>query len=88
MFGQVYGDTTEVRWLVEPLKQLLYGVRPEDGALTQLVNRVRLYCVSYDPATGGYRLDYSIYLGMAIGAMIILGVSGFLLRELRLPRRT
>ncbi|MBI5461200.1 MAG: SCO family protein [Gammaproteobacteria bacterium] len=86
VYRQIYGEVVEVSWLVEPLKQLVFGVRPEDGALTQIVNRVRMYCVTYDPATGAYRFDYSLYIGMAIGGLIIAAITGFLVREIRHAR--
>lgn len=87
VYSQVYGELLFTPWLVEPLKQLVFGVAPGDGMLAQVANRVRMYCVTYDPATGGYRYDYSLYLGMAIGGLIILSVMGFLLHEMRHPRR-
>jgi hypothetical protein len=31
-----------------------------------LVNRVRLFCTLDDPRTGGYRFDYSPFIGMVI----------------------
>lgn len=87
IYRQVYGEVIESPWLVEPLKQLVFGTRPDDGAVTEIVNRVRMYCVSYDPATGTYRYDYSLYIGIAIGGLIIVSVSGFLVRESRRARR-
>jgi protein SCO1/2 len=48
-----------------------------------LVNRVRLFCTLYDPRTGGYRFDYSPFVGMAIGLLALAGVAGFALREWR-----
>lgn len=87
VYRQVYGEVLEAPWLVEPLKQLVLGTRPEDGAFAQIVSRVRMYCVAYDPATGTYRNDYSLYIGMAIGASIIFGVAWFLMREMGHARR-
>lgn len=86
VYRQVYGEVIDAPWLVEPLKQLVFGTTPEDGVLTQITNRVRMYCVTYDPATGAYRYDYSIYMGMAIGGVIIVAVAGFLVREMRHAR--
>jgi protein SCO1/2 len=86
VYRQVYGEVVEAPWLVEPLKELILGTRPGDGALTQIVSRVRMYCVTYDPATGAYSFDYSLYIGMAIGGLIIAGISGFLVREIRHAR--
>lgn len=87
VYRQVYGEVIEPPWLVEPLKQLLFGTRPDDGAVTGFVNRMRLYCVAYDPATGTYRYDYSLYIGTAIGGLIIVSVIGFLVGESRRTRR-
>lgn len=87
VYKQVYGELLEPPWLVEPLKQLVFGTGPGDNVVTEFVNRVRMYCVSYDPATGVYRYDYSIYIGMVIGALIIISVAGFLVRESRHARR-
>lgn len=86
VYRQVYGEVIDAPWLVEPLKQLVFGTTPEDGVLMQITNRVRMYCVTYDPATGAYRYDYSLYIGMAIGGLIIAGIAGFLLREMALAR--
>lgn len=87
VYHQVYGEILETPLLIEPLKQLVFGTRPEDGVVTDLINRLRMYCVSYDPATGAYRYDYSLYIGMVIGGLIIASVAGFLLRESRHTRR-
>ncbi|MDV3237342.1 MAG: SCO family protein [Gammaproteobacteria bacterium] len=86
VYRQVYGEVIDAPWLVEPLKELVLGTRPEDGALARIVSQVRMYCVTYDPATGTYRNDYSLYIGMAIGAAIIVAVAGFLVREVRHAR--
>ncbi len=78
---QVYGDLVSVPQLVEPLKQLVLGVRPEDGWITGLGKRVRLFCTTYDPASGRYRFDYSLFIGMAIGGLIVGGTAYYLIRE-------
>jgi hypothetical protein len=41
----------------------------------------------YDPATGRYRFDYSLFVQITIGALAILGVAGWLLLEARRSRR-
>jgi protein SCO1/2 len=86
VYRQVYGEVIDAPWLVEPLKQLVFGTRPEDGVLTQISNRVNMYCVTYDPLTGAYRYDYSIYIGMVIGGLIIAAIAAFLIREMRHAR--
>lgn len=86
VYRQVYGDTIDAPWLVEPLKRLVFGASPGDSVLTQISNRVNMYCVTYDPATGAYRYDYSIYIGVVIGGLIIAAVAGLMVREMRHAR--
>ena len=86
LYRQVYGELFEIPWLVEPLKQLQYGRRVDDSTWTDLVKKVRLFCTTYDPASGAYRVDYSLFVGIAIGLMVIGGAVVFLIRSLRRPR--
>ncbi len=86
LYRQVYGELFEMPWLVEPLKQLQYGRRVDDSALTDLVKKVRLFCTTYDPASGTYRVDYSLFVGIAVGLMVIGGAVVFLVRSMRGPK--
>ncbi len=86
LYRQVYGELFEIPALVEPLKQLQFGHRVDDTALTDLVKKVRLFCTTYDPASGQYRFDYSLFIGMAVGLMVISGAVTFLVRSLRGPK--
>ena len=82
IYRQVYGQVFETPMLVDPLIELVYGrAPPEQSALDNLVARIKLFCTTYDPARDGYYFDYSIFLGMLIGATIIfIGVT-FVWRE-------
>jgi protein SCO1/2 len=51
-----------------------------------LVDRIRLFCTVYDPATGRYEIDNSLFIQIAIGLMVVLSVSFYLWREFRRPR--
>jgi protein SCO1/2 len=86
LYRQVYGELFEIPWLVEPLKQLQYGRRVDDSAWIDLVKKVRLFCTTYDPASGMYRVDYSLFVGIAIGLMVIGGAVIFLVRSMRGPK--
>lgn len=86
LYRQVYGELFEIPWLVEPLKQLQYGTRVDDSAWDDMVKKVRLFCTTYDPASGTYRVDYSLFVGIAIGLMVIGGAILFLVRSLRGPK--
>ena len=62
--------------LVDPLIELVLGRKaPEQPLLANLINRVKLFCTTYDPARDGYYFDYSLFVGMFIGASII-GIAG------------
>jgi protein SCO1/2 len=83
IYRQIYGGVFEAPALVEPLKDLVFGRRSEWTSIEGLINRMRLFCTVYDPRTGGYRFDYSPFVGMAIGLIALAGVAGFALREWR-----
>jgi protein SCO1 len=87
VYRQVYGDNFETPLLVEPLKELVSGVQSQHPGLAGISNRIRLFCTVYDPATQSYRTDYSLFVGMAIGALILTLVVVFLVREVRRKSR-
>jgi len=49
---------------------------------------LRLLCTVYDPSSGRYRFDYSIFVGGTIGAICLLGIAVFLVRSWRETQRT
>jgi protein SCO1/2 len=87
VYAQVYGVSFELPWLVEPLKDLIFN-RPESVGhpWSSLVDRIRLFCTVYNPGTGRYEIDNSLFFQIAIGLMIIVSVSFYLWREFRRPR--
>lgn len=88
LYQQIYGDRFEAPALVEPLKALAFDRPQAAGAIDALVERVRLVCTFYDPVTGRYTLDYSLFIGLAIGG-VSLSVVGFVIVRswLRLRRQ-
>jgi protein SCO1 len=86
--SQVYGEDFELPWLVEPLKDLVFD-RPlsERHLFTGLIDDIRIFCTVYDPRTGGYKVDYSLFIQIAIGLMVVLSVFIYLLREFWRSRR-
>jgi protein SCO1/2 len=58
--AQVYGDAFQPPEFVEPLKRLVLRQSVERSAVQGLIDRVRLYCTVYDPASRRYRFDYSM----------------------------
>ncbi|MBX3693555.1 MAG: SCO family protein [Steroidobacteraceae bacterium] len=90
---QIYGDSFTAERLGEPLKQLLTGARIVDGGvgITDLVDRVRILCSVYDPKSGTYRADYTLYFMIAGGVTFFIAMLWFALSEWRsrvIARRT
>jgi len=89
VYRQVYGEVFDTPLLVEPLKELVLGQpRPNQTLLSELINKVRFFCTTYDPARDAYHFDYSLFIGMSIGASIILTGIILLVREFRHGRRS
>jgi len=88
VYSQVYGVTFELPWLVEPLKELVFN-RPSSAGhfVAGLVDRVKLFCTVFDPATGRYRFDNSLFFQIFAGGTFILALVTYLLREIILARR-
>ncbi len=89
VYNQVYGVNFELPWLVEPLKQLVFN-RPESAGhmVASLVDRVRLFCTVFNPASGRYEIDNSLFIQIAIGFIIVISVSVFLWKGYRPTRDT
>jgi len=88
IYRQVYGEVFETPLLVEPLKELVLGrPRPNQTLFSDLINKVRFFCTTYDPARDAYHFDYSLFIGIFVGASIILSGIVFLIREIRHNRR-
>lgn len=88
VYRQVYGAAFDLPWLVEPLKELVFNQpRAGDPLGTGLLNRIKLFCTVYDPNTGRYKFDYSLFVGIGVGAVIVLSVMAWLLVELKRARR-
>ena len=85
VYRQVYGDAFEARMLIAPLKELLTG-QAQAAGFTGVWDKVKLFCTVYDPNTGGYRVNYSLFIEIFAGATILLAIAGFLLAEHRRSR--
>ena len=88
VYSQVYGVTFELPWLVEPLKDLVFNRSSGSGHMfSGLIDKVMLFCTVYDPATGRYRFDNSLFVQIAVGATMILAILIYLFREILRARR-
>jgi protein SCO1/2 len=85
--AQVYGDAFAADSLGEPLKQLLTGsLVTATASFSDLIDKVRILCSVYDPRTGKYRVDYSMYLEIAGGMSFILFMLVMVVQEWRARR--
>lgn len=88
IYRQVYGEVFDTPLLIEPLKELILGrPQPNNTILADLINKVRFFCTNYDPASDSYHFDYSLFIGMIIGALIIILIIIFLVKEYRYLKR-
>lgn len=53
------------------------AIPPETGTLKEIMERVRILCSVYDPVTGRYRTDYSVYF-MIAGFLTFMGFTIYL----------
>jgi len=68
---QVYGEDFAPPSVVEPLKKLVWGGKVDRPSIASLIDRVRLVCTIYDPASGRYRFDYSLIVEIVAGALAL-----------------
>lgn len=88
VYSQVYGVTFELPWLVEPLKEIVFNRPSSVGhVFAGLIDQVKLFCTVFDPATGRYRFDNSLFVQIAVGASMILAIIIYLFREILRSRR-
>lgn len=83
IYRQIYGDRFEPPALVEPLKELIWGLDSASGTLDRWVDNVRLFCTIYDPSVGRYRFDYSIFVAIIIGILCLAAIAVFIVRAWR-----
>ena len=87
VYRQVYGQVFDTPLLIEPLKELVLGQPQKDQTFFyELSNKIKLFCTTYDPVRDGYFFDYSLFIGIFIGAMIILLTAVFIVKEWRKPK--
>ena len=80
---QVYGETFDLPLFVEPLKALRAGQAVERLSAANLWEKVRLYCTVYDPATGLYRLNYTLFIEIFAGLSTFAALGWFVLKSRR-----
>jgi protein SCO1/2 len=71
VYRQVYGDAYPVQVLMEPLKQLVFGLTTRDFTPAALLDRLQFLCTVFDPKTGRYKTDYTIFFEIGIGGLVL-----------------
>jgi protein SCO1/2 len=86
VYRQIYGEDFALPQLIQPLKELITGTSREQETLSGFLDRVRILCTVYDPASGTYRFKYSVLFELAGGLIGLSLTAWFFLRELRRSR--
>ena len=83
IYRQVYGETFELPLFVGPLKELRSGQVSQAVTLGNVWEKVKLYCTVYDPNTGGYRVNYSLFVELFAGLTTFAGIGWFIFKSRR-----
>ena len=83
VYRQVYGADFDPPLLVEPLKELLFGKPAASGKIDQWVKGIKLFCTIYDPTTGRYQFDYSIFVMIIVGVICLGSIAAFVVKSWR-----
>lgn len=81
---QIYGESFSADMLVEPLKALVARqALPPQNVLSELLDRVRILCSVYDPKSGRYRVDYTLFMEIGGFLTFLAGLGYVVWRERR-----
>ncbi len=81
LYQQVYGAVFDPPLIVEPLKNLVFKRDTPLASMERLIDRVKYFCTIYDPASGRYYFNYSLFMSIAIGLGCFGLVLIFIIRE-------
>jgi len=72
IYRQLYGDSFAAPQVTGALLELAQNApRPAPG-IAGLIDKVRLLCTVYDPASGRYRFNYAVLIEIFVGTSIIV----------------
>lgn len=83
VYRQVYGQDFTTQQFVEPLKELVFDTPRDAGLVDHWVDSFKLFCTVYDPNTGRYAFDYSIFTMIVVGVLCLGAILTFLITEWR-----
>ena len=87
IYQQIMGGVFNPPSVVEPLKDLMFNQRRPLLSVAGITERIKLFCTVYNPNTGRYYFNYSLFIGGGIGLVCLLLVGVWLAREFRLSGR-
>jgi len=65
------------------MELILDKPKPNQDFVSNMVDKVRFFCTTYDPARDAYFFDYSLFIGLLIGGSIMLITLILIIRESR-----
>ena len=86
VYRQVYGQDFDTQQFVEPLKELVFDTPRDAGFVDHWVDTFKLFCTVYDPNTGRYAFDYSIFTMIVVGVLCLGAILTFIVTEWRRAR--
>lgn len=87
IYRHIYGEAFAPPQLIEPLKDIIFGRLANASSVDGIVNQIRLFCTIYDPASGRYRFDYSIFIAASTALLAMAATGGVVIRALINRRR-
>lgn len=85
IYSQVYASRFSAKDIAGPLEELLTGRLSVDTP-PSLIDRIKQFCASYDPATGRYNLNYPTIISIFIQLAVLLAIAYFILAS-RIKRK-
>ncbi len=86
VYRQIYGEDFPIQVFLEPMKELVWGVRLKDLSPQSLIDRIGFICTTYNPSTGVYEFDYAIGFGIVLGGLSLI-LTGIVILRLWLGNR-
>lgn len=87
LYQQIRGSIFSPPAVVEPLKDLMFGQRSSVLSVEGITERIKLFCTVYNPNTGRYYFNYSLFIGISIGIACLMLILAWLIREFRMSDR-
>ncbi|MGI9272792.1 MAG: SCO family protein [Woeseiaceae bacterium] len=83
VYRQVYGQDFDAPAFVEPLKELVFDTPRQAGVIEHWVDTFKFFCTVYDPNSGRYLFDYSIFMSILVGVICLGAILYFIIYEWR-----